>query len=278
MPIHPTAIIDKKAEIAATADIGPYAIIDGPVKVGEHTRIYHHAYLTGWTEIGDRCEIHPFTSIGHLPQDTNFKGERSYCKIGSGTVLREGVTIHRGTQPESWTTLGENCLLFVYAHVAHNCEVGNNVKIFNSSVLGGHVIVNDNAIISALVSAHQFVRIGEYAMIAGTSRITKDVAPYMKAIGEAVCAGYNSIGLRRSGQFSSEEINDVRQAYRTLFHSGLPMNKAMAKFAEEAKTRTGRRILEFLKTPSRMGNAGGHTRLGRIESSWVETVETESEA
>ncbi len=256
MPIHPTAVIDKQAQIASSADIGPFAVIEGPVKIGEETRVFPHAFINGWTEIGDRCQIHPSAVVGHFPQDFNYKGDRSYLRIGSGTIIREGASIHRGTQPESWTILGENCFLLACAHVGHNCELGNGVKVYNNTALAGHVIVGDNAIISAYTMVHQFARIGEFVMVGGGSRINKDVAPFMKCWREAEVLGYNAIGLRRSGLFTQDDVNEARTAYKMLFRSNLPMSTAIARYAEVAKGKVGTRMLEFVRGDSRLGLAG----------------------
>ena len=260
MAIHPSAVIDRQAQIPATADIGPHAVIEGPVKIGEHVKIYPNAYISGWTEIGDRCVIHPGAVVGHLPQDFHFSGERSYCRIGAGTIIREFASIHRGTQPESWTILGENCFILGYAHVGHNCELGNEVKIYNCTALSGHVIVGDHAIISGYSLVHQFARIGEYVMIGGGTRLTKDVPPYMKALHESECLGYNSLGLKRSGKFTPQEIAEVREAYRRLMRSLMPLQISVAQFADSVKTRTGRRILEFVNAPSKLGIIGGRRK------------------
>ena len=257
MAIHPTAIIDKQAQIAATADIGPHVVIEGPVKIGEGVKIYPNAYLSGWTEIGDRCQIHPGAVVGHLPQDFHFSGERSYCRVGAGTIVREFASIHRGTQPESWTVVGEDCFILGYAHIGHNCELGKGVKVYNCTALSGHVTVGDNAIISGYSLVHQFARIGEYVMIGGGTRVTKDIPPYLKALHESECVGYNSLGLRRSGAFTREEIQEVREAYRLLMRSGMPFSAAVAQFAGQAKTRTGRRIVEFINAQSKLGIIGG---------------------
>jgi len=260
MAIHSTAIVDKQAQIADSAEIGPFVVIEGLVKVGEHVKVYPNAYLSGWTEIGDRCEIHPGAVIGHLPQDFHFSGERSYCKIGAGTIIREFASVHRGTQPESWTIVGENCFILGYAHIGHNCELGNEVKVYNCAALSGHVTVGENAIISGYSLIHQFTRLGEYVMIGGGTRLGKDIPPYMKGLYESTCVGYNALGLSRSEAFSREEIREVREAYRVLFHSGLPFRKAVAQFREQAKTRTGRRILDFIDADSRLGIIGGRRK------------------
>lgn len=261
MPIHPTAIIDKQATIDATADIGPYVTIEGPVQVGARTKVYPNAYLSGWTEIAEDCEIHPGAVVGHVPQDFHFSNERTYCRIGRGTIIREFASIHRGTQPESTTIVGENCFILGYAHIGHNCTLGNGVKLYNCAALSGHVTVGDNAIISGYALTHQFARIGEYVMVGGGARVIKDVPPYMKVLHESQCVGFNALGLRRSEKFSREEISDVKEAYRVLFRSGLPLTQAIDQFANAAKTRTGRNILDFIREPSRLGIIGGR-RIG----------------
>lgn len=275
MAIHPTAIIDPQAEIAASADIGPHVVIEGPVKVGENVKLYPNVYLSGWTEIGDRCQIHPGAVVGHLPQDFHYTGERSYCRIGAGTIIREFASVHRGTQPESWTVVGENCFILGYSHIGHNCELGNGVKLINSSAIGGHCTVGENAIISAYCVVHQFARIGEYAMIGGGTRVVKDIPPYMKALGEAVCVSYNALGLRRSGIFTAEEIAEVRAAYRLLMRSGMPLNVSVPQFAEQVKTRAGRRLLEFIKAPSKLGVASGRRKV--VEGVATQELSGESE-
>jgi len=260
MAIHPSAIVSKEAEIDSSADIGPFAVIDGHVKVGPGCRIYPNAYVSGWTELGPKVEIHPNAVVGHVPQDFHFSGERSYCRIGEGTIIREGASIHRGTQPESWTIVGPQCFILASAHVGHNCVLGDSVKVYNCTALSGHVEVGDFAIVSGYSLIHQFVRIGEYCMVGGGSRIGMDVPPFMSAVYESQCYGYNAIGLRRSGKFTAEEILDVKGAYRTLYRSGKPFGQAVEELAGAVKTRTGKRILEFLKSPSKRGFVGPLTR------------------
>ncbi|MEE8170274.1 MAG: acyl-ACP--UDP-N-acetylglucosamine O-acyltransferase [Phycisphaerae bacterium] len=256
MPIHPTAIVDSNAEIDATADVGPYVTIDGPVKIGPGTKVYPNAYLSGWTEIGANCQIHPGAVVGHVPQDFHFPGERSYCRIGDGTIIREFASIHRGTQPESWTLIGKECFILGYAHVGHNCELGDGVKLYNCAALSGHVIVGNQAVISGYSLTHQFVRIGPYVMVGGGTRLGKDVPPYFMAVGESACVGYNSIGLRRSGAFSRDAINEVKNAYRILYRSGLPFSQAVEELASKAATDAGKAIVEFFRAPSKRGIIG----------------------
>lgn len=256
MTIHPTAIVDGRAEIDPAAEIGPYAVIDGPVKIGPRTRVYPHAYLSGWTEIGADVQIHPGAIVGHLPQDFHFSGERSYCRIGDRTIVREGASIHRGTQPESWTVLGRDCFILASAHVGHNCVLGDGVKVYNCAALSGHVEIGRNAIVSGYSLIHQFVRIGEYVMLGGGTRLTKDVPPYFAAVHESECYGYNALGLRRSGEFSAEEISEVKLAYRTLYRATKPFRQAVDELSGLVRTRTGRAILEFIRAPSKRGIIG----------------------
>lgn len=265
MPIHASAVIDSKAEISESADIGPFVVIDGPVRIGPRVRIYPGAYVNGWTEIGEGCEVHPHAIVGHLPQDFHFQGERSFCRIGAGTIIREHATIHRGTQPESTTTIGKNCFLLAGAHVGHNCEIGDNVKLYNNTMLAGHVIVNDNAIVSASAMVHQFCRIGENAFVAAGARIKQDLPPYLIGAFESTCVSYNAVGLRRSGLFTPDEISEVRRAFRALYRTRQSFTSAIETFRETVTQRTGRRILEFIATPSRQGIIRGRMSEDAVE-------------
>lgn len=256
MPIHPTAIVDKQAEIDPTAEIGAYAIIDGPVRIGPRTRVYPHAYLDGWTEIGADCRIHPHAVVGHLPQDLAFTGEKSYCRVGDGTIIREGVSIHRGTMPGSATVIGQRCFLMANSHVAHNCVVGDDVKMANGALLAGHVHVQHGAFISGNTVVHQFVRIGELVMTQGSAIISMDVPPFFMVSQLNTCVGLNVIGMRRAG-FGPEERAELREAYRLLYRRGLSFRGAVQQLAERVKTPAGRRLVEFLQAPSKRGIMGG---------------------
>ncbi len=252
MPIHPTAIVDPAAEIDATASIGPYAVIEGHVCVGAGCRIYPHAYLSGWTELGANCQVHPSAVVGHLPQDLKFDGSRSWCRIGAGTIIREGASIHRGTEPDSETVVGRNCFIMAAAHVGHNCVVGDEVKLANAVLLAGHVTVGNAAFISGGVVVHQFCRIGEYAMVAGGSRITMDAPPFFMFLHDSECVGVNLVGLRRAG-FSREEIAEIREAYRILYRTGRAFCAAIDDLAAVVQTAPGRRLAAFLQAPTKRG-------------------------
>jgi UDP-N-acetylglucosamine acyltransferase len=255
MPIHPTAIIDPHAEIDETAEIGPHCVIDGNVRIGARCRLFQNVYVTGWTQLDEGCVLHPGVIVGHEPQDTKYSGVRSYCRIGRGTVIREYATIHRGTTPDSETIVGEECFLLGGCHVAHNCRIGNRVTLINNALLAGHVEIHDRAVVSGGVVVHQFVRIGELAMIAGNARVPLDVVPFALIDEQGRVAGLNRVGLRRAG-ISREEMDEIRALYRILFHSGLGFQQAVPRLAEEAKTPAGQKILSFVRSESHRGLAG----------------------
>jgi UDP-N-acetylglucosamine acyltransferase len=253
--IHPTAIIDPKAELDGSVTVGPFCVIDGNVKVGGGCRLYQGVYLTGWTEIGPDCELHPGVIVGHAPQDIKYTGARTYCRVGRGTVLREHVTIHRGTTPESETVVGEGCFLLAGAHVGHNCVVGNRVTLINNVLLSGHVEVADRVTMGGNAGVHQFVRIGELAMVAATCRAVMDVVPFALTNTTGRIAGLNRVGLRRA-EMPREEIADLRNAYRILFGQHRPFSQAVEHLADKVTTPAGRRLLEFLQAESKRGIAG----------------------
>ena len=259
MTVHPTAIVDPKAELAASVDVGPYCIIEAHVRVGAGCRLYQNVYLTGWTEIGEGCQLHPGVIVGHLPQDTKYAGERSFCRVGKGTILREYVTIHRGTVPESQTVVGENCLLLGGSHVAHNCRLGHDVTLINNALLAGHVDVAEHVTIAGGSMVHQFVRIGTLAMISGIARVPMDVIPYALIDVQGRVAGLNRVGLKRANT-PADDRADLRQAYAILFARGLPFRAAVERLAGEVKTPSGELLLRFLQAPSQRGVAGRSRR------------------
>jgi UDP-N-acetylglucosamine acyltransferase len=258
MPIHPTALVDPKAQIDAAATIGPYTIIEGEVRIGPNTVIYPQVYISGWVSIGAGCQIHPGAVLGHLPQDFHFSGSRTFLRIGDGTVIREHASIHRGTQPESETVIGKNCFIMGYSHIGHNCEVADDVKIANMAALSGHVTVGRGSFVSGYCLIHQFVRIGEYAMIAGGTRLSMDAPPFFTCMGESECMFVNLVGVKRAG-FSKAEIAELREAYRLLYRSGKTFQAATADLAAAAKTQPGRRLVEFISLKSKRGICGPPT-------------------
>ena len=232
--IHATAIIAPGAQIASDVSIGPYAVIGEHVRIGSGTSVGPHAVIEGRTEIGRDNRIFQFTSIGAIPQDLKFHGEESTLTIGDRNKIREFVTIHLGTEDGGGkTTVGSDNLFMAYAHVAHDCVVGNLVILANAATLAGHVEVDDFAILGGLSAVHQFCRVGCHVMASGGSMIAQDVVPYTVVQGDrAKTVGLNLIGLKRRG-FSPEVLKTIKQAYRFVFRSNLPLEAALEKIEEE---------------------------------------------
>ena len=254
MSIHPTAIIDSKAEVDSSAEIGPYVVIEGPVRIGPGVRLAPHVCVMGWTEIAANCVLHAGAAVGGVPQDVAFDGSESYCRIGQDTIIREHATIHRGTKPGTTTTIGRRCMLMAGAHVAHNCCLADEVVLANAALLAGYVEVGSRAFVSGGVVVHQYVRIGDCAMLQGNAQVGRDIPPYMTTDMFGYVAGINIVGLRRAG-FSREEREDVKQAYRTLYRKFGIFSEAVSHLADSVQTDAGRRILEFVRGPSRRGMA-----------------------
>lgn len=259
MPIHPTAIINPNAEIDSTATIGPHCIIEKNVRIGRGCRLLHNVYVTGWTQIGEECVLHPGAIVGHEPQDVKYNGERSFCRIGSHTIIREYVTIHRGTIPESETTIGERCFFLAGSHVGHNCRVGDNVTMVNGAVLGGHVTVEENVMIGGCAGVHQFVRVGRLAMIPGHGKVSMDVAPFAMVDFDGRVIGLNKVGLKRAGLTSDESL-ELRQAFRRLFSRSGGFESAVSSLAEEAISGRILQLVQFLQGESIRGIAGRSRR------------------
>lgn len=252
MPIHPTAIIDRSAEIDPSADIGAYSVVEQNVRVGPRVRLYAHTYVSEGTALGADCQVHPFAIVGHPPQDLKFTGEPSFTEVGEGSVLREHVSIHRGTVPGSTTVVGRRCFVMSAGHIGHNCVVGDDVVIASGAVLGGHAVVGDRAFISGNAALHQFVRVGELCMVAGVVAVLQDVPPFMTVGRPPHVTGPNVVGLRRAG-LSNEERQEIRHCHRLLYRSGVPLPKAIAQLGDHIRTDPGRRLLEFLQAPSKRG-------------------------
>lgn len=252
MPIHPTAIVDPTADIHPSAEIGAYAVVEQNVRIGPETRLYPHAYVSAGTTLGARCQIHPFAVVGHLPQDVKYSGEPSFTEVGDETVVREHATIHRGTMPGSTTVVGRRCFIMSTGHVGHNCVVGDEVVVANGGLLAGHVQVGNRAFISGNVAIHQFVRVGELTILGGRlTAIGKDAIPFMH-VEMPGPIGPNVVGLRRAG-LTAEERQEIRACYRILYRSGLRFPVAIERVAETARTAPGRRLVEFLRAPSKRG-------------------------
>ena len=222
MLIHPTAVIDSRAELDSSVSVGPYAVIEAGVRIDADTRVEAHAVVSGPTTIGKRNLISSFATVGGAPQDLSYKGEPTELIIGSDNQIREYASIHRGTpHGHAKTVIGNNNLLMAYTHVAHDCKLGDHVILANVATLAGHVEVGDRASIGGLVAVHQFCRIGKYSYIGGVSGISLDVPPYVILAGtrnRTRISGINKIGLKRNG-FSRETISNLENAFRIIFRT-----------------------------------------------------------
>jgi len=257
MSIHPTAVIDSRAEIHPEAEIGPYVVVEGPVKIGRGTRVMPHATLMGHTEIGEENEIHPGVVLGDAPQDTAYQGEVSYLKIGSHNIIREYVQIHRGTKPGSSTVIGDQNFLMAGAHVGHNCTLGNQIVMVNGALLGGYVEVSDQVFISAHCLVHQFVRVGALSLMRGLSGTSRDVPPYSILDWQHTVRGVNVVGLKRAG-FDDKRIREIREAFRILFRKGRNLSLAVKEVEKKSEHSADVvALLEFIKSSKRGVCLGG---------------------
>ncbi len=253
MEIHPTAIVHPKAQIAPGVKIGPYCIVGENVQIGKDTTFDSHVVADGWTTIGERCHFHPFVSVGAAPQAVRYRGEPTRVTIGHDNTIREFVTINRGiVEGGGETVVGNKNFIMAYSHIAHDCRIGNQVIMANSSTLAGHILVEDFAIVGGMVAIHQFVRVGCYAMLGGASAAPQDIPPYTIASGNrARLYGLNLVGLKRH-QFSEETLTALKHAYRLLFRSHLTLQKAMDRVEKEVPDLPQvRHLLEFLKGSKR---------------------------
>ncbi len=235
--IHPTALVDAQAQLGEGVDIGPYTVVGPHVAIGPKTIVGAHCVLEGYTTIGSECRGFTGAVIGSIPQDLKYAGEKSELLIGDRNHIREYVTINLGTKGGGGkTVIGSDCLLMAYAHVAHDCLLGDRVVLANSVALAGHILVEDGAIIGGLVGVHQFVRIGTLTMIGGCSRVIQDVPPYSTCVGyPAKVFGLNREGLKRAG-VPSETTARLHRAFRALFHSKLSMPHAVEQVAQDANS------------------------------------------
>ncbi len=232
--IHPSAIIYPGAEIDIDVEIGPYAVIGENVKIGRGTSIGPSAVIQGWTEIGKNNKIFHLCSVGAVPQDLKYKGEKTFLRIGDDNIIREFATIHLGTVTgDGETTIGDRNLFMAYCHVAHDCHIGSNVVMANGAALAGHITVEDYAILGGMSGIHQYVRIGAHVMVGGGAMVGQDVPPYTVASGDrATLHGLNLVGLKRRG-FSDELIADIKKAYKILVRSNLRVEEALHRIKEE---------------------------------------------
>lgn len=254
MSVHPTAVVDSQARIDPSALIGPFAVIGPEVEIGERTEVGAHTVIEGPTRIGRRNRIFPFCTIGLIPQDLKFRGERSEVIIGDDNRIREFASIHRGTEGGgALTRIGNANLIMAYAHVAHDCLLGDDVILGNGATLAGHVVIDNHARVGAFCGVHQFCRIGRHAFIGGYTVVTQDVLPYSRTVHErgAKVYGVNTVGLRRQG-FSDERIERLNQAMRLLTQSKLNTSQALEKIRESvARDEDIDVLVRFVETAER---------------------------
>lgn len=250
--ISPLASVHPEAKLAPGVEVHPFAVIQANTEIGEGTIIHSGAVICSGARIGKRCEIHPGAVISGIPQDLKFEGEDSIAILGDDTIVRECVTVNRGTVSRGKTVVGNHCLLMAYSHVAHDCVLGDHVIIGNATQLAGEVEVEDYAIASGGTLVHQFVRIGRHVMVQGGSRINKDIPPYTLVGREPICyCGINIVGLRRRG-FTNDQIHCINDIFRTIYQRGLNTTEALATVEREVEDCPERdEILRFIRASSR---------------------------
>lgn len=252
--IHPAAIVDSKAEIGEGVEIGPYTVVRRDVVIGQGTRIGPHVVIGEGTQLGKNCEIYQFASVGEPPQALAYKGEKTYLLMGDHNIVRECVTLNRGTvQGGGKTVIGHNNLFMAYSHVGHDCTLGNQVILANSAALAGHIILEDYAIVGGLSAVHQFCRVGTHAFVGGVSGVLMDIPPYTLAQGApSRLHGLNTVGIKRHG-FSAETVRALKKAYRIIFRSALTLEKAVKRIEEDeiAKISQVQHLLHFIQNSKR---------------------------
>ncbi len=253
MSIHPSAIVAPTARLGAGVTIGPYSTIGDQVTLGDGTTVGAHVVVEAGVEVGRNCRIFSHAVLGSEPQDLKFRGEKSMLIVGDGTVIREFATLNRATSGGGGkTVVGRGCLIMAYAHVAHDCHLGDGVILANAATLGGHIVIEEHAIVGGLTGVHQFCRIGAHAIIGGCSGIILDIPPFVKAQGNvARLFGLNTVGLKRRN-FPPEAIRHLKQAYRLLFLSGLNTSQALERItAELPACAEVQHLVHFIKTSER---------------------------
>lgn len=241
--------IHPGAKIGANVEIGPFTTIHDDVVIGDGTKIANNVTIYPGARIGKNCEIYPGAVISGVPQDLKFKGEVTTAEIGDNTVIRECVTINRGTVEKYRTAVGSNCLIMAYSHIAHDCIIGDHVIISNSTQLGGHIIIEDWAIIGGICAIQQFTRIGAHSYTGGGSLVNKDIPPFVKAVRNPISyGGVNVVGLKRRG-YSSEQINEIMETYRIIYNKGFNTTQAVEYLEGMVETSPERQlILDFVKS------------------------------
>lgn len=252
MNIHPTAVVHETAKICENVSIGPYSIIERDAIIEDGVEIRAHVLIGAGTTLRKNCKLFHNAVVGEVPQDLKFEGESTTTEIGENTVVREFVTIHKGTKDRKKTLVGNNCLLMAYVHVAHDCFIGDNVILANAVNLAGHVTIEEYASLGGIVPVHQFVNIGAHCYIGGGYRVSKDVPPYILASSEPLTySGLNVLGLRRRG-FTQENRSLIKQAYRLIYRSQYNTSQAIEKIKNELpQTEEVQHIIQFYENSQR---------------------------
>lgn len=250
--IHNLSDVNPRARIGDQVKVGPFTSIAADVEVGEGTIIGPNVTIMDGARIGKHCSIYPGAVISAVPQDLKFDGEHTTIEIGDRTTIRECATINRGTNAYGKTTIGEDCLIMAYVHIAHDCIIGNKVILVNSVALAGHVEVGDWSIISGLSAVHQFVKIGKHVMVGGGAMVRKDIPPYITVAGDPLSyAGVNSVGLRRR-EFNNEQIKEIQDIYRVIFQSGKNISQAVDSVKVEfSSSQLASEIIDFIQSSER---------------------------
>jgi len=251
--IHSTAVVSPEAEIGDDVTVGPYCRIGPRVKIGKRCRFESHIVVEGPTQIGDDNHFYPFGTIGLQPQDLKFKGEETFLTVGNHNVFREYVNVHRGTKGGGGhTRIGNHNYLMAYAHIGHDSVLGNHIILANAATLAGHVIIEDHATVGAFSGVHQFCRVGTHGYVGGYSVVTKDVLPYSKTVSERDTHAYgpNILGLERKG-FSSDQIRNIKAAFRLLLQSKLNTTQAVEAIKAKLKSPEVQVIVDFIETTDR---------------------------
>lgn len=264
--IHPTAVIHATAQLDKDVEIGPYAVIGENVKIGAGTKVGPHCILE-FAELGRNNQLTGHAFIGLPPQDYKYHGEPTKIVIGDANIIREGVSLHRGSPLTGITTIGSGCMFMCNSHVGHDCRLGSNIIMVNSAVAAGHVMIEDRAIISGLAAIHQFTRVGSLAMLSGGSMANQDILPYCSVRGDrAKPAGLNLVGLKRNG-VTLESIKSIKHVYKTLFFKGYLLKDAIARLKNERLSPEGMHMVEFCEATKRgVARPKGRGSLAEIEA------------
>ena len=249
--IHPTAVVEEGAVLAAGVSVGPFSYVQAGATLGAGTQLGPHVTVLEFTALGEGCSLHAGAVVGDLPQDLAFGGDESYVRIGDRCTIRECVTIHRGTTPGSTTVVGDDCMLMACSHLAHNVQLGNHVILANGVLLAGHAEVGDQVFMGGNAMVHQFARVGRLAMISGATAAKKDVPPFcMTRAHTAGVMGLNTVGLRRAS-ISSQDRRQLKLALKLLYRSGLNVSHALERIEQETEGDLVAELSDFVRTSKR---------------------------